>query len=266
MQWIDIGANLTHESFRADLGAVLARARAAGLEALIVTGASREGSHEAQALAVAHPGFLYATAGIHPHHAADYHAESEADLLALLAQPGVCAVGETGLDYYRDYSPRAAQLFAFERQLELAVRTRKPVFLHQRDAHADFMAALKPVRDHLTALVVHCFTGERRELFDYLDLDAYIGITGWICDERRGAHLEPLVRDIPATRLMLETDAPYLLPRDLQPKPAHRRNEPMFLPHVAHRVARCRGEGLAELAQATTRNARVFFGLGVPVG
>lgn len=263
MQLIDIGANLTHESFAHDLDAVLARARAAGVEAIVVTGASAEGSRAALELARAHPGLLFATAGLHPHHASAFDAETEALFRELLGDPLVCAVGETGLDYFRDLSPRSAQLFAFEQHLALAIDCGKPLFLHQRDAHDDFLACLKSARDRVGPVVVHCFTDERRALFDYLDLDCHIGITGWICDERRGQHLRELVRQIPAERLLIETDAPYLLPRDLRPKPAQHRNEPAHLRHIAATIAACRGESPAELAAQTRVNARAFFRLPV---
>jgi TatD DNase family protein len=266
MRLIDIGANLTHESFRHDLDEVLAHARDAGIVHLVVTGASRQGSIDARALAAAHPSLLSATAGLHPHHAAEYDADTEEVFAELLADPLVRAVGETGLDYYRDLAPRAAQQFAFERQLGLGLATGKPLFLHQRDAHADFLAILKPLRDRLGPACVHCFTGVREELIDYLDLDCHIGITGWICDERRGTHLKELVRLVPADRLLVETDAPYLMPRDLHPKPSHRRNEPKFLPHIVRAIAAARGEDPAALAEVTTRNAIRFFGLEGAVG
>ena len=261
---IDIGANLTHASFRHDLAEVLARARAQGVTRMVVTGADAEGSRAAHALACAHPGLLAATAGVHPHHASAFDGETEQLLRELHAQAQVVAVGETGLDYHRDLSPRDAQLFAFERQLELAAACGKPLFLHQRDAHADFLACMDNVRGRIGAAVVHCFTGTKQELFDYLDRDFHIGITGWICDERRGVHLRELVRSIPAQRLMLETDAPYLLPRNLRPMPAHRRNEPLYLAHICAEVARDRGEDAAVTAAATTATAQRFFGLPAP--
>jgi TatD DNase family protein len=146
-------------------------------------------------------------------------------------------------------------------QLELAAAARKPVFLHQRDAHADFAAILQDFRPRLAGGVAHCFTGGRSELEDYLALDLHIGVTGWVNDERRGQQLREAVPHIPAGRLMLETDAPYLLPRDLKPIPKARRNEPCFLPHIAQRVAQLRGETLQDLAAATTRTAMLFFGL-----
>ena len=261
MHLIDIGANLGHESFRPDFDAVLERARAHGVAGIVVTGASAGGSRAARELARAHPGFLHATAGVHPHHAHEYDDATDALLRELARLPEVKAVGETGLDYFRDFSPRPAQRAAFERQLAIAIDLGKPLFLHQRDAHADFIACMDAVRGRIGPAVVHCFTGERAELEDYLARDFHIGITGWICDERRGAHLRELVGLIPADRLLIETDAPYLLPRDLVPRPAHRRNEPMYLAHVCAAVAAARGEPVEQTAALTTANARRFFGL-----
>ena len=261
MDLIDIGANLTHDSFDHDRDAVLQRAREAGVAKMVVTGASREHSPKALALAQAHPGFLYATAGVHPHHASEYTEECDAELRALHAHPEVVAVGECGLDYFRDFSPRPAQRRAFERQLEIGAATGKPLFLHQRDAHDDFMAVMRHFDGRLGPAVVHCFTGSREELFDYLDQDWHIGITGWLCDERRGQHLRELVRSIPANRLMIETDAPYLLPRTVKPQPSHRRNEPMYLAHIVEELARDRGEDVATTAANTTATATAFFRL-----
>ncbi len=261
MQLIDIGANLTHDSFDRDRDAVLQRARAAGVARMVVTGASREHNPQALALAQAHPGFLYATAGVHPHHAVEYTDECDAELRALHAHAEVVAVGECGLDYFRDFSPRPAQRKAFERQLQLAAENGKPLFLHQRDAHADFLAMMQDFDGRLGPAVVHCFTGTREELFDYLDRDWHVGITGWLCDERRGQHLRELVKHVPANRLMVETDAPYLLPRTLRPMPKDRRNEPAFLPHIVEELARDRGEDVSATAAASAATARAFFRL-----
>jgi TatD DNase family protein len=264
MQWIDIGANLTHESFEPDRSAVIERARATGVLQMLVTGASLQSSADALELTRAHPRTLFATAGVHPHNAAQLlHADLPA-LRALLAQPEVVAVGECGLDYHRNLSPREAQLRAFEWQLELAAECAKPVFLHQRDAHEDFVAVLRNHRGSLCAAVAHCFTGNIAELEAYLALELSIGITGWICDERRGSHLAALVAEIPAQRLLLETDAPYLLPRDLLPRPKSRRNEPMYLPHIAGAVARARRESIEECAAHTSEHARTLFRLPAP--
>ena len=261
MHLIDIGANLTHESFRPDFDQVLARARAHGVAQMIVTGASAAGSRMALALARAHPGVLSATAGVHPHHAIDYDDATDALLRELVAADEVKAVGETGLDYHRNYSPVAAQIEAFERQLQIAVDCAKPLFLHQRDAHADFMAVMRNFAGRIGKVVVHCFTGTREEMVDYLDAGWHIGITGWLCDERRGTHLRELVRDIPAERLMIETDSPYLLPRNVQPRPSHRRNEPMYLEHIVTELARDRGEAVELTAAQATATSRAFFAI-----
>ena len=261
MDLIDIGANLTHESFDRDRDAVLARAREAGVAQLVVTGASREHSPKALELAQAHPGVLFATAGVHPHHAVEYTAECDAEMRALLAHDEVVAVGECGLDYFRDFSPRPAQRRAFEMQLQIAVDTGKPLFLHQRDAHEDFVAIMRNFEGRIGPAVVHCFTGTREEAFAYLDRDWHIGITGWLCDERRGKHLREIVPHLPANRLMVETDAPYLLPRTLKPLPKDRRNEPAFLSHIVEELARDRQEEVAATAANTTATARAFFRL-----
>jgi TatD DNase family protein len=258
---VDIGANLTHAAFRDDLAQVLARAREAGVSAIVVTGTSLEASAQAARLAEAHPELLRATAGVHPHHAGECDAQTIPALRSLAALPCVVALGECGLDFNRNYSPHPAQERWFVAQLELACELRKPLFLHSRDAHPRFAELLRAHRDALPRAVAHCFTGERAELRAYLDLDLYIGVTGWICDERRGLHLRELVREIPPDRLMLETDAPYLTPRDLRPQPKARRNEPANLAHILRSVAQARGEAPEALGAATARNARRFFEL-----
>ncbi len=258
---IDIGSNLTHDSFAGDLSQVMARARAAGVTRQVVTGADLASSQAAAALAAAHPAALWSTAGVHPHHAAGFDEKEREELLELLSAPRTVAVGECGLDYFRNFSPREAQRAAFTAQLELAAAVAKPVFLHQRDAHADFAAILAEYRPALVGGVAHCFTGGANELEEYLALGLSVGITGWICDERRGLELREVVPHIPSARLMIESDAPYLLPRDLAPRPKSRRNEPAYLPHIARTVARLRGESFESLAAATTQNAVRFFGL-----
>jgi TatD DNase family protein len=260
---IDIGINLAHDSYDGDRDAVLARAVAAGVVQLIVTGSTLASTRSAIELARAHPGRLFATAGVHPHHARELGREELGELSELARAPEVVAVGECGLDYYRNFSPPPLQRQAFAAQLALAAELGKPVFLHQRDAHADFAAILG---EHARQWhgVAHCFTGGAQELETYLALGLAIGITGWICDERRGAHLAALMPQIPAERLLLETDGPYLLPRTLRPRPASRRNEPAYLVQVAQTVARARGEPLEALAATSTRAARALFALPEP--
>ncbi len=261
MELIDVGANLCHESFAPDLDEVLDRAARSGVGRIIVTGTSRPDSEAAAALARRHPGRLMATAGIHPHEAATFDGEAASAIEALAGREEVAAVGETGLDFYRDFSPRSDQERAFEEQLGIAARLGLPVFLHERNAHRRFVEILKPARGRLGPAVIHCFTGDREMLHAYLDLDLHVGITGWICDERRGLHLRELAGRIPTDRLMLETDSPYLLPRDLRPRPRSRRNEPARLAHIARAVASATGETVEALAARTTATACAFFGL-----
>jgi TatD DNase family protein len=257
MQLVDIGANLTHASFRDDLDAVLSRAREHGVARIIVTGTSVEESRRAADIADAHG--LYATAGVHPHHARECDEATIPALREVARQPRIVALGECGLDFNRNYSPHPSQEKWFVAQLELAAELGKPLFLHSRDAHPRFAEILRNLR--VGKAVAHCFTGAAAELRAYLDLGLYIGITGWICDERRGRHLVALAKEIPQDRLLLETDSPYLTPRDLHPQPRARRNEPAHLPHILRAVARARGEAPEALAEATTRNARAFFGI-----
>ncbi len=257
---IDIGANLGHESFDHDLEDVLQRAHNAGLVHYLVTGTTLVASEKALALCKQWPN-MSATAGIHPHEAQHADTDVLAGIRELLNDPLVKAVGETGLDFNRDFSPRPDQERVFAEHLAMAVDTGKPVFLHQRDAHDRFLPILKEFRDQLSGGVVHCFTDQRQALYDYLDLDMHIGITGWICDERRGAHLHDFVRDIPADRLLLETDAPYLLPRSLRPRPKTRRNEPAWLPEVLRVVAEQCQRPAEQVAAETTANARRLFKL-----
>jgi TatD DNase family protein len=258
---IDIGANLAHDSFDHDRSEVLRRARAAGVGALVITGSSRDSSFRAAELVAACPGRLFSTAGVHPHHARDYDDDDDDWIRSLAGRQGIVAVGECGLDFFRDFSPREDQERAFRRQIELAIELQLPLFLHQRDAHTRFCEILDDYGQDLPRAVAHCFTEGPDAAEDYLSRGLYIGVTGWICDERRGAALVEAVRHIPLDRLMIETDAPYLLSRDLEPRPRTRRNEPMHLPHIAAAVARHVGVSFDEIARRSSAAARTFFDL-----
>jgi TatD DNase family protein len=259
---IDIGANIAHDSFDDDRDEVLQRAADAGVTRIVVTGSSDESNRKAARLARDHPGSLYSTAGVHPHHASDYGDDSDVLIRKLAAGRSIVAIGECGLDYFRNFSPREAQLAAFQSQLDIAAETGLPVFLHQRDAHDDFVELLEPMLPKLSRAVAHCFTGEHESLREYLAMGLYIGVTGWICDERRGTHLKEIVPIVPDDRLMIETDAPYLMPRTIRPKPTSRRNEPMYLTEVLRVVAETRDQTEQHVARITTANAVSFFGLG----
>jgi TatD DNase family protein len=255
----DIGVNLMHRSFQADREQVVEQAIANNVTPLIITGTSLRNSQEAARYAGRYPGKLYATAGVHPHDAKSCSEETMAKLQELAGLPQVVAIGECGLDYNRDFSPRDVQRKWFGEQIRMALELNLPLFLHEREAFADFLAMLK--EHSVQRAVVHCFTGSHSELKAYIEMGFYIGITGWICDERRGRHLRELVRMIPLDRLMIETDAPFLTPGDLQAKPKDGRNEPAFLPHILQAVARCTGRSIEEVAKATTETAVEFFGI-----
>lgn len=258
---VDIGLNLSSDRYDRDRPEVIARALAAGVDHLILTGTSVAESATVVRLAQAHAPHCRATVGVHPHDAAQLDEAGLDQLRALLREPGVVAVGETGLDFNRMFSPAADQERAFEWQIGLAGDSGLPLFLHERDASERQLAILRATRDRWSGGVLHCFTGTREALLGYLDLGLHIGITGWVCDERRGQELAARVKEVPADRLLLETDGPWLLPRDLPRKPKDRRNEPAFLPHIAVTVARLRGEDVETLAAQTTANAKRLFRL-----
>lgn len=258
---IDIGLNLSSNRYDHDRDDVVARAIESGVERLVLTGTNLEESRMVAAYAERYAPYCYATAGVHPHEASSCSEEVLAELALLQKQPRVVAVGETGLDFNRNYSPPDAQEKAFIAQIGLAHESRLPLFLHERDAASRVLDILRAHRNDWRAGVLHCFTSDRETLHAYLDLGLYIGITGWVCDERRGQELQELVKEIPADRLLLETDGPYLLPRDMKPAPKDRRNESSYLPHIAMRVAALRQESLEFLTAATTESAKRLFGL-----
>lgn len=258
---IDIGVNLCHKSFQQDRQAVINRAVAAGVSTMIITGTSVRSSTDGQKLAHQNPGRLFSTAGVHPHDARNCDEQTTNSLRILAANKEVVAIGECGLDFNRDFSPRAVQEKWFEAQIQLACELKLPLFLHEREAHQRFTEILSAYKNKLDLAVVHCFTGTKEEARTYLDRGFCLGITGWICDERRGKHLQEIVKYIPLDKLMLETDAPFLTPRDMPEKPKDGRNEPAFLPHVAQTIAQILKKSPEEIANETTATAAWFFNL-----
>ncbi|MEX9254335.1 3'-5' ssDNA/RNA exonuclease TatD [Pseudenterobacter timonensis] len=256
----DIGLNLTSSQFARDRDEVVDRAFAAGVKGLLLTGTSLEESRQAQQFAQRYTR-CWSTAGVHPHDSSQWTSGSAEALYALAQTEQVAAIGECGLDFNRNFSTPAEQERAFTAQLALAAELEMPVFMHCRDAHTRFLALLDPWLDKLPGGVLHCFTGSREEAQDCLDRGLYLGITGWVCDERRGLALRELLPHIPADRLLIETDAPYLLPRDMPQKPKSRRNEPAYLGHILERVAHWRGEETEWLEGQTDNNVRLLFGL-----
>ncbi len=261
VELVDICFNFTHSSFRKDEQWVLQRAYDVGVTTLMVTGSTLAGSRHGIELAEHNPEHLYATVGMHPHLAKDWTPNSLSELRNLAKHERVKAIGEAGLDYNRNYSPRQVQRFAFKQQIELACDLDMPLFVHERDAHKDLYNLLRQYRNDLIDVIIHCFTGTVEQLEAYLEMDFHIGITGWICDERRGQHLHDIIKRIPLSRLMIETDAPYLVPRDLKPQPKGRRKEPAYLPHILETVAKHLNLPAEIIANYTTANARRFFRL-----
>ncbi|MCY3627361.1 MAG: YchF/TatD family DNA exonuclease [Gammaproteobacteria bacterium] len=256
---IDIGANLSDKVFRKDLNDVLTRAKNAQVEQIILTGTDIEHSTLAFDIAQQHPGFLCSTAGVHPHLASTFDITTVHVLQEIAEHKLVVAVGETGLDFFRNLSPKKSQVYAFEAQLDLARNLNLPAFIHDRDTNGLLLEILHNYRD--VPGVIHCFTGSTELMKEYLDLGFYIGITGWICDERRGTALRKSVRYIPDDKLLTETDAPYLIPRTIKPLPRSRRNEPSYLPYVLRELALTRNQSLEHITQITTRNAKQLFEL-----
>ncbi|WP_436859545.1 3'-5' ssDNA/RNA exonuclease TatD [Citrobacter tructae] len=259
----DIGVNLTSSQFAKDRDEVVARAFKAGVAGMLLTGTNLHESQQAQRMAQHYPN-CWSTAGVHPHDSSQWQAATEAAIAELARLPEVVAIGECGLDFNRNFSTPNEQEHAFTAQLRLAAELAMPVFMHCRDAHSRFLTLLDPWLDKLPGAVLHCFTGTRQEMQDCVDRGLHIGITGWVCDERRGLELRALLPFIPAEKLLIETDAPYLLPRDLSPKPASRRNEPAHLPHILERIAFWRGEDPQWLSTTTDANVRTLLGITLP--
>ena len=258
---IDIGVNLTNARFDKDRDEVILRAKQAYVNAMVVTGTNFEESQHAIKLCQQYPEYLYSTVGIHPHDADNAAVNFQEKLAALAENNCVKAIGECGLDFNRNFSTAANQKNVFSQQVNLASELQLPLFLHQRDAFEPWFDILTPYFSIIPAMVSHCFTGNQRELEQCLAADMYIGITGWLCDERRGQELRDIVSLIPLNRLMIETDAPYLTPRSIRPKPKSSRNEPSYLPHIVSVLAELMNFSEQEIIKQTTLNADVFFSL-----
>lgn len=256
--YIDIGINLTNKQFFNEHEEIINRALDNGVEHMVLTGTSIRASKESAAIAEEYPEILFSTAGIHPHDAKSFNENSISELRKLLQLDHVVSVGECGLDFDRDFSPRPIQEKCYQAQLELSIETGKPLFLHERSAFKRFNEITDEYLSQLPNAVVHCFTGTLEEAKIYLDKGFYLGFTGAINDDRRFKHLEEVIRYIPLDRMMIETDAPFMLPKNM-PRMQNRRNEPSFLPYVAQSIAHLKRISIAEVADETTETARKFF-------
>ncbi|RUO29338.1 hydrolase TatD [Aliidiomarina sedimenti] len=257
--WIDCGVNLPPDNELARFRDELDAAEEQGVGRIVLIASDVAETRRAIAFAEQDPRCIV-TAGVHPHQAAQVNDSFIADLKTLSQHPSVRAIGECGLDYNRNYSPPDIQRRVFAAQVELAIETGLPLYLHERDALGDQLAILQPAMAELSAAFTHCFTGDVEALAAYQDLGCYIGITGWVCDERRGQHLAEAVPAIDSSRLLLETDAPYLLPRNVRPRPKSRRNKPQYLVHIATYVAERSAIESGQLQRTTYQNAMRLFG------
>jgi len=280
---IDIGANLTNKKFSRDLEAVVRRAKDAGVQKIIVTGTSIHSSKESLRLTQMHPGMLYCTAGVHPHDAKTWEEDSLEVLEEIAGNSECVAIGECGLDFNRNFSPQDVQMEVCEKQIQLACRLKKPLFLHERDAHSQLLSILQKYKDELPPAVLHCFTGTREEAQAYLALGLYIGLTGYIWKDKSDDGVRTLLQEgvIPLDRLLVETDAPFMYPNTRASKlPAHvreclserslsflhryctfQRNEPCSLPVTVEMIAAFMNRQPEEVAMATTYSALKLFGL-----
>lgn len=245
------------DAFDADRDTVVHTAVAAGAVGLVCIGESERAAADACALAGRFPGLVFSTAGVHPHDAASYDPSRDRDWIAAEVGAGAVAIGECGLDYHYDNSPRDRQRQAFADQLELAAAVGRPVIVHTRDAEADTHAMLLEAAGQRVAGVLHCFTGSRELAETALDVGWYVSFSGIVTFGNWNG--DDVIRAIPRDRLLVETDAPYLAPVPHR----GRRNEPRFVPPIVARVASVRGEGQDAVAAATTQNARRLFGLAM---
>ncbi|HEU4565562.1 MAG TPA: TatD family hydrolase [Gemmatimonadaceae bacterium] len=253
--FVDSHAHLADPAFDADRDAVIARAREAGAAAVVCIGESLAAAGRARTLAAAHPGFLFFTAGVHPHDAAGFDPVADADGIRAELRAGAVAVGECGLDYHYDHSPRERQIAAFEAQLQLARESGRPVVVHTREAEDDTSAIVARAGAEGVRGVLHCYTGSHALARVALDAGWYVSLSG-IVTFRKWTD-EALLRLVPDDRLLVESDAPYLAPVPNR----GRRNEPAYVPRTIERIAAARGTDPAALARLTAGNARRLFGL-----
>ena len=254
IQYIDIGLNLFCKQFR-DPEKIINDAAAEGVSC-ILTGSDMRSSESVNTFVKDHD--CHGTCGIHPHGADRAQSEDFARIREIVSgNDRIVAVGECGLDYDRMFSTRENQIRCFEHQIKIAEECGKPLFLHEREAADDFIARFKKHGEICKHSVVHCFTGTKETLQRYLDMGFYIGITGWICDERRADALREAVKYIPLNRIMIETDAPYLTPRNI--KGLDRTNVPQNIKYVATELAKNMRVNEEELISAVKENTEAFF-------
>jgi TatD DNase family protein len=255
----DIACNFSSDRFEKDLNKVIKRAKDNNVTKFLLVSASLKDAEKVNKIYQDNKDSCFLTIGAHPHHANEFNSSSPSEMKRLIDEYKPHSVGETGLDFFRNISSYEEQLFAFEEQIRIAIETNLPLFLHQRDAHDDFLKIISKYKNDISKAVVHCFTGTQKELDDYLEMEFSIGITGWICDERRNIDLRKSLKNIPLDKLMIETDCPYLIPRNLNNKPKNNRNEPAYLPHIANEIALLINLDKDKLIDITYKNSINFF-------
>ena len=269
---IDICVNLLNRQLQADREGILRRAEAAGIEGVVLCSTDLAMVTANIALCtnpISAKILQYrTTAGVHPHDASTWHLDSQAQLMEFARNPYVCAIGECGLDFNRNFSTQKEQIFAFQEQIEVAIAADKPLFVHDRESNGKVLELL--AKPNLPPTVIHCFTGSEKELRGYLEAGFYIGITGWICDRKRGEKLRSMVKKIPLDKLLVETDAPFLRPQTapLDFASTHgiaakwkKRNEPALLGWVVKEIASQRQESFSKIAEASSNNAKLLFSI-----
>ncbi|MDB2534845.1 TatD family hydrolase [Gammaproteobacteria bacterium] len=255
----DIACNFSSDRFEKDLNEVIKRAKDNNVTKFLLVSASLKDAEKVNKIYQNNKDSCFLTIGAHPHHANEFDLSSPSEMRQLIEEYKPHSVGETGLDFFRNISSYEEQLFAFEEQIQIAIETNLPLFLHQRDAHDDFLKIISKYKNDISKAVVHCFTGTQKELDDYLEFGFHIGLTGWICDERRNFDLRKSLKNIPLDKLMIETDCPYLIPRNLNNKPKNNRNEPAYLPHIANEIALLINLDKDKLIDLTYKNSINFF-------
>ncbi|MEC9205823.1 MAG: TatD family hydrolase [Pseudomonadota bacterium] len=255
---IDIGANLTHDQLFKKIPSIIKKFKASHVQKVIITSSNIHDTEIALDLIKKFPNVFYTTVGFHPHNAKDFEENDIEKMKVLTNNSNIVAIGECGLDYYREYSPKKQQIECFEKQLDLCSKIDLPIFLHERGSHNDFYSMVKEYINKIDNCVVHCFTGTKNELLKYVDLGCYIGITGWITDLERGSHLHDIIKLIPEDKLMVETDSPYLMPKNIN-KSYDTLNEPAYLPYIVEVISKCLNKDIEYVCGKTYENTKRFF-------
>ena len=255
----DIACNFTSDRFDNDLDEVIDRAIANHITKFGLICSRLRDIDKLLEIYNRYSKNMFFTIGVHPHHANEINAEYLEKLKEVINKNNPHAIGETGLDFFRNLSTYEEQMYAFEEQIKIAIDTNKPLFLHQRDSHEDFIKILRKYSSDISKAVVHCFTGTQSQLDDYLELDCFIGVTGWICDEKRNVELRKTIKNIPLSKLMIETDCPYLIPKNLLDKPKNNRNEPSYLNHIVTEISILLDTDEEDIRNESFKNTLSFF-------